>query len=172
MGFEWPDCSSASGAVIDGNYRYLLWRSWPSLEPQTPPLFFLMANPSVADSSIDDPTIRRCLGFARRERASGIRVVNLCAFRATDPKALVAAAKAGGDVIGPLNEQYIRTAASFGPIVAAWGRPSGPFMKARAAYVSALLKAWGVEARCLGKTDSGQPRHPLMLPSATIFEAL
>ena len=108
-----------------GLYRYRLTRTWDAAAPA---LLFVMLNPSTADASEDDPTIRRCLGFARRERAGGLVVANLFAFRATDPKALEDAA----DPIGPDNARWIETCVreTSGPIVAAWGAS----VRARVAY--------------------------------------
>src|SRR5438105_250311 len=71
----------------DKQYRYLLTRSWDHI-PQA--MTWIMLNPSTADAFRDDPTIRRCISFARREGCGSIRVVNLFALRATDPRDLTA----------------------------------------------------------------------------------
>ena len=77
-----------SDAVISecGRYRYMLTRQWAGGHTSTGTwlLPIIMLNPSTADASIDDPTIRRCAAFAKREGWHGIRVVNLFAFRATE----------------------------------------------------------------------------------------
>src|SRR6185503_3934300 len=82
-------------------------------------VMFVMLNPSTADGSVDDPTIRRCVGFAKAWNYEAISVVNLFAFRATEPAALFAA---GDSIHGPRNQEVIeRTARDAGLIIAAWG---------------------------------------------------
>jgi hypothetical protein len=139
---------------VDGKYRYRLERRWSDV----PSLPFVMLNPSTADAEVDDPTIRRCVGFARREGAGGIIVVNLFGLRATDPNELSFA----DDPFGPQNEAAIRrvaqeTAHTSMPIICAWGAHVS-----RCADTLALrdLRAWGT-LKCLGKTKYGYPRHPL-----------
>jgi len=112
-------------AVISpcGLYRYRLSRQWT--EPSYS-LAFVMLNPSTADAEVDDPTIRRCIGFARREGYGGIEVVNLYAFRATSPDDLWKAK----DPCGPENEGHLisiaRASVGYGtPIVCAWGAHGG-----------------------------------------------
>lgn len=159
-----------AGAEIseDGCYRYRLWRAWGP----GPRLLWIMLNPSTADGEADDPTIRRCCGFARREGLHGIEVVNLYAWRATDPKALVAAREAGEDVIGPRNFAAWDEAlgAAQGPIVAAWGAsiPRGSTVRLDLAMA---LRHRQIEPVCLGRTlRGGHPRHPLYVRSSTAFE--
>jgi hypothetical protein len=81
--------SMISGAVISdcGRYRYQLWRIWDASKPN---VLFVMHNPSTADGLKDDPTIRRCIGFARSWGYGGIYVGNLFPYRATDPDELKA----------------------------------------------------------------------------------
>jgi len=81
-----PEGRSFGGAIVsdDGLYRYRLWRRW---DAECPTMVWIMLNPSTADAEVDDPTIRRCIGFARREHCGGIEVVNLYALRATNPAA-------------------------------------------------------------------------------------
>src|ERR1700677_1476546 len=86
-------------------YRYRLERFWGPGHA----LPFVMLNPSTADANIDDPTIRRCMGFSRREGAGGIIVVNLFAYRATEPSDL----PAGAERIGPENEFYLHAVADW-----------------------------------------------------------
>ena len=73
----------------DRRYRYLLVRRWDNTLPDAT---FVMLNPSTADERDDDPTIRKCIGFAKRWGCGGIKVVNLYAFRATNPRDCFAAA--------------------------------------------------------------------------------
>lgn len=144
-----------------GLYRYKLSRMWDST---TPSLRFVMLNPSTADADLDDPTIRRCIGFARREGYGGIEVLNLYAFRATKPEAL----KVAADPFGPDNETYLDHLAGWTarvglPIVLAWGTKGaehGPKLALR-------LSRLGADLRCLGLTKDGHPNHPLYLPSYT-----
>jgi hypothetical protein len=147
-----------SNAVISdcGRYRYSLMRRWAEGHP----LRFVMLNPSTADATLDDPTIRRCMGFARREGFAALIVLNLYAYRATDPKALLTCA----DRVGPLNDGILKAhlfSASCGatPVVAAWG------VNAKPDRVTAVLRSRpNVDWRCLGTTKDGHPRHPLYVP--------
>ena len=93
-------CEIERAAVISkcGAYRYSLTRKWSD----APLLSFVMLNPSTADAKEDDPTIRRCIGFARREGAGGLIVANLYALRSSSPEALWAAR----DPIGPQNRRW------------------------------------------------------------------
>lgn len=142
----------------DGLYRYGLTRAWhraPAL------VTFVMLNPSTADAAEDDPTIGRCIGFARTWGFGGISVVNLYALRSTDPKGLWAAA----DPVGPENDRHLSVAAALAstseaPVVAAWGANARPD---RVSHVAALFKRLGTPLHALGTTKAGQPRHPLYL---------
>lgn len=147
-------------AVIsdDGLYRYRLDRELESqslLSKDFRPMVFCMLNPSTADSTLDDPTIRRCIGFARRENAPSLIVVNVYAFRSTDPAKLFTAV----DPVGPDNFDYIhRAVAESKRVVAAWG------VNARQADVANAMfefRSAGAEVVCLGTTKDGHPRHPL-----------
>jgi hypothetical protein len=148
-------------AVIDptGQYRYRLTRRWgdESVAMGSTLMPFLMLNPSTADASQDDPTIRRCMGFARREGAHGITVVNVGAYRATDPKDWAKAR----DPFGPDNFSHIYDVAELaGYIVAAWGSNSAAREPAR--LILGRLKYMGIGVvLCLGTTKDGSPRHPL-----------
>lgn len=136
----------------DGRYRYRLWRHWDASRPR---VAFVMLNPSTADARRDDPTIRRCIGFARRWGFGGVEVVNLFALRAPDPRALRVAA----DPVGPANDRYLRrTLRSVSHIVLAWGTDR---MARRSSGARLLFSRR--RSRCLGLTRSGEPRHPLYL---------
>lgn len=135
-------------------YRYLLTRTW---DEALPVLVFCMLNPSTADASADDPTIRRCIGFAKREGCGGIAVVNLFAWRATDPGSLPVM---DTEKAGPENEGYVLEAVRGRKVVAAWGA----HFSAHATVVGNFLgKIRGIAegVYCLGTTKSGAPRHPL-----------
>jgi len=116
-----------------------------------------MLNPSTADAQRDDPTIRRCTGFARRWGFGGIEVVNLFAWRATKPEEL----RRASDPVGRLNDRAIlRAARECAMTIAAWGN-HGAWM-GRTDRVLEILR--GVcEVRVFGLTAIGQPKHPLYL---------
>lgn len=147
-----------------GLYRYDLRRRW---DLSSWPALFVMLNPSTADGARDDPTIRRCVGFARSMGCGGLVVVNLFAWRAKDPDELRSAA----DPVGPDNDDVIlRYAKRCSPVVAAWGAvvatANRPVLRERSIRVLQLLAAAGVDVYHLGITKDGHPRHPLYLPSA------
>lgn len=157
---EHHDLIGHSEAVFspDETYRYLLLRRW---QPGPPTCVFLMLNPSTATELVNDPTVTRCEGFARREGAHALVVLNLFAYRATNPHHLARAA----DPVGPANDRFILQHATTGALViAAWGTWGS--RRDRAAKVTRMLTANGVELHCLGMTSSPepQPRHPLYLP--------
>jgi len=134
-----------------GLYRYELWRIWSML----PAVMFIMLNPSTADGSKDDATIRKCMAYARRWGYGSLCVANLFAYRATDPRDM----KAAEDPVGPDNDETLRSlAAGAGLIVAAWGA-HGSYQGRDAVVLAMLPKVW-----CLHQTKSGAPGHPLYLP--------
>ena len=142
-----------------GTYRYTLTRRIPQAIRWVKPCLFVMLNPSIADATQDDPTIRRCISFAKREGCTSLTVVNLFAMRATDPKQLTAAMKLGQDPIGPDNCEHVIqqiAAHSLGIIVAAWG--AHRLAITMPVQRHALHEAG---AHCLGMTKDGSPKHPL-----------
>ncbi len=155
-------------AVISecGRYRYLLTREWqePLLLPHRAcRLAFIMLNPSTADGTVDDPTIRRCMGFAKREGYYGIEIVNLYALRSTDPTEV---ALSQDSAIGTENDHYIsKISLSCGDVVAAWG--AWIFARERARQVAEMLR--GVTIKCLGVNKDGSPKHPLYVPKGAAF---
>jgi hypothetical protein len=145
------------------NYRTLLWRTF-EVNSERAPLVFCMLNPSTATETEDDPTIRRCIGFAKRERAGGMIVVNLSPWRATDPRDLEKVQRAGVDVLlSDANRHAMQTARHYGRFVLAWGAHVRPWMD-RAARTARCIAG---DPLCLGKTKHGEPRHPLMLRADT-----
>lgn len=149
------------GAIMDGPYRYKLWRWWGNARPA----LFVMLNPSTADAERDDPTIRRCQGFAERWGYGGLEVVNLFAYRSTTPLRTI-----GEGAIGPLNDAMIvKAAMSAGVIVAAWGNRGGALGRDKA-VLDLLERAWNGTIYCLGTTAQGQPRHPLYVRGDTKLE--
>lgn len=148
------------GATFDatGQYRYRLWRSWDGSLPR---VAFVMLNPSTADHRQDDPTIRRCIGFARDWGYGGLLVVNLFAYRTPSVAALFQVR----DPVGPDNDRHLaevgRRAAA---VVLAWGVHGA--RDGRAEGVLGLLGRCRAPLLCLGTTRHGHPRHPLYLPGS------
>ena len=149
-------------AQIDGPYRYWLERDWwVRGEPSGPirMLAFVMLNPSTADDEIDDPTIRRCIGFARREGATQVNVFNLFALRATNPAELLT----HPDPVGIGNDALLRSIACYRETfrtVVAWGAHKAVTPERVKVLTDAAREA-GTTLWCLGTTRSGAPRHPL-----------
>ena len=150
----------SGGAIISpcGRYRYRLTRG------EGRRLAFVMLNPSTADASQDDPTIRRCLAFAKREGYDGIDVANVYAWRATDPRELFAA----GNPFGDNDRHLICTALLHDVVVCAWGANVFP---SHAEHTRKILSESrnGHRPRlvCLGTTKNGSPRHPLYVRGDT-----
>ncbi len=149
------------GATISpcGVYRYRLWRTWVS---EAGRVCWIMLNPSTADAVWDDPTVRRCMGFAEDWGYGGIEVVNLFAFRSTSPFELYGQA----DPVGPDNNAEILTRAQSAPrVIAAWGHHGD--LLGRASQVTRWLCEHGVALDCLGLTKDGHPKHPVRLAGDT-----
>jgi hypothetical protein len=138
----------------DGQYRYRLGRRWGN--GCFTRIAWIMLNPSTADGAIDDPTIRRCIGFSMSWGFGAMEVVNLYALRATEPRVVRDSAAA----IGPDNDASIaRAAAGADTIIAAWG--AFAWAQDRADAVLAMLEPIAGPISCLGVTRGGMPRHPL-----------
>ncbi len=136
-------------------YRYLLTREWA---PDQGRVLFVMLNPSTATEVQNDPTVERCERRARALGYGAFRVCNIFAWRATDPRAVRAAA----DPVGPLNDKAIAESAPWADrIICAWGT-HGAHLE-RGPTVERLLRAQGVELWHLGLSKAGHPRHPLYL---------
>lgn len=134
-------------------HRYQLTRTW---DRDSAPVVFLMLNPSAADAIVPDPTITRCLGFARREHAGGLVVVNLFGLRSTDPSVL----DGHPNPVGRSNDRLIVEAVQDAAVViAGWGVPGR--LHGRDREVAALLAERGIELKCLGLNKDGSPKHPL-----------
>ena len=139
-------------------YRYSLTRVW---DPAGQRVLFVMLNPSTATEVQNDPTVERCERRARHLGFGGFRVVNIFAFRATDPRDLRAAA----EPIGPQNDAALTEAAGWADsIIAAWGVHGAH--QGRGATVADMLRATGRPLFHLGLSRQGHPRHPLYLPYA------
>jgi len=132
-------------------YRYALTREWGDGGT----VMFVGLNPSTADNKVDDPTVRRCIGFARGWGYGKLVLVNLFGYRTTDPSKLAKVA----DPIGPGNDRWISEfLESVDLIVAAWGR-NGRLRDRHVELLRLLPRPY-----CLGITKSGLPKHPLYLP--------
>lgn len=142
----------------EGRYRYRLGRE---REGGTGTVAFIMLNPSTADGTKDDPTIRRCMGFAASWGHRRLDVVNLFAFRSTDPTVL----KHETHFIGPANTEHIQSVLSAAEVrVAAWGAQPVAEEAARTILGSRT------DLTCLGTTKSGAPRHPLYVERSAVLK--
>lgn len=161
-----------SGATFspDRVYRYRLWRSWGDRERR---VVFVMLNPSTADETEPDPTITKCIGFAKRWGFEALDVVNLFAYVSPYPKSLRDVA----DPVGPENDEMLRhVLAEAGRIVLAWGTHA----PVRSLIADRLLQlhALGLgphdnrKSFRFGRCADGSPMHPLMLPYSTELEHL
>jgi len=160
-----------SAVITDcGRYRYRLTRHIGAGDRDC---LFVMLNPSTADAHVDDATIHRCMGYARAWRCHELVVVNLFAVRATDPKALYAAA----DPVGPDNMDHVKAAVEAvtfptdpavlaGLVVCAWGA-HGAHMD-QDETVLGWIEAAGGKPLCLARTKDGLPAHPLRLPKELV----
>lgn len=151
-----------NSAVISpcGKYRYRLTRHIPCVMRWIRPCAFIMLNPSTADATFDDPTIRRCMAFAKEWQSTSLTVVNLFALRATNPKDLWIVA----DPVGPDNDQHVRevveeTARLSGNIIVAWG--AAKIATGRDEMLDYLGRR---RLHCLGVNKNGSPKHPLYVP--------
>ena len=134
-------------------YRYLLSRVWDETSPR---VMFVGLNPSTADENTDDPTIRRCINFAKSWGFGGMSIVNLFAFCSHDPKKL----EKIKDPIGPKNDILLKKHISkHEKVVLIWGN-KGDYLK-RNEQVLKLIK----KPLCLKINKNGAPGHPLYLKS-------
>ncbi len=160
-----------------GNYRYRLWRRWDD-DPRKPVPAFIGLNPSTADEKELDPTLRRIKGFCLKEGCAGFEMLNLFAYRSTDPSALLDV----GDPIGPGNDRAINLVCRrVSYVVCCWGN-GGDIAYRSARVMWALSKCKELPRKnihCFGLTklrDSklspgrmvGQPRHPLYLAKDSV----
>lgn len=148
---EIPFEAKSSATISPCNrYRYDLWRHWA----HGPYCMFIGLNPSTADGLNDDPTIRRCISFAKAGGYGALCMTNLFAYRATSPTVM----KSVPDPIGEENDGYLTSlAAGAGIVIAAWG-VHGVHRK-RADKVIEMIPF----LHCLGVTKEGHPKHPLYL---------
>ncbi len=142
-----------------GRYRYRLERE---VGPFGPVAAVVMVNPSTADAHMDDPTIRRLLGFAKRFGWSRVIVGNVFAYRAADIRTLVGLA----DPVGPDNATQLRAILEDAEIaIVAWGtlaKLPAP-LRDQWRQICTVADELGIELHHLGLARDGHPRHPLML---------
>ena len=135
----------------DRKYRYVLTRIW---DEKKPTVVFIGLNPSTADEEVDDETIRKCIGYAKRWGYGKLIMVNLFAFRSTDPSML----KRVEDPVGPDNDSYIQKCVSESNLViACWGK-HGKLLNRDKALMGSLPNLV-----CLKRNKNGTPHHPLYL---------
>lgn len=135
-------------------WRYALYRGWDYFNILRGNVAFIGLNPSTADETKDDPTVRRCVNYAKVWGYGGMLMLNIFAFRATDPKEM----KASLDPIGPENEKFLRLYHELAALtVACWGT-HGAYLSRGAEVVNMLD-----HLACFGITKAGHPKHPLYL---------
>lgn len=149
-------------AVFDqtGQYRYQLGRRWRAAGHS---VTFVMLNPSRADASCDDPTLRSCMQFAWRWQYAALLVVNLFGYRTPHPQEL----KQASDPIGDDNDRYLLQAVEEADqVVLAWGNWGSLVERDR--IVLNLLIPYQSKLTYLQLNRSGQPRHPLYIKRSTL----
>lgn len=135
-------------------YRYALWRTWDATKAY---VMFIGLNPSTADETINDPTVRRCINYAKSWGYGGVCIGNLFAYRATDPELM----KAVEDPVGSQNNGWLKKLSDQAVlVVAAWGN-HGTYL-GRSRQVRELLP----DMYCLKVNKSGEPAHPLYQKAA------
>jgi hypothetical protein len=156
-----------STAIISecGKYREELTRTW---DPTLPTLYWVMLNPSTADALKDDPTIRKCVGFAKLNGFGSIIVYNLSTFRATDPKELIAR-RGFDDTTGPNTDMRLASIPQDATVVCAWGSfpYAQPSLHHRTRVALSLLD--GRRLTCVKKTED-RPWHPLYVKYGSLIE--
>lgn len=151
----------ASDALISdcGRYRYFLLRRWGANE--TNRCMFVGLNPSTADAYEDDPTIRRCVGFAKAWGFDALYMMNAYAFRATNPKVM----KRQSDPVGPYCDENLKAVAAMCKLhVACWGTHIETYRQTE-------LRRMLPRLQHLGLTSGGYPKHPLYLPKTAHLQA-
>ena len=134
-------------------YRYALWRIWDLSRPF---LMFIGLNPSTADETKDDPTIIRCINFAKSWNYGGIYVTNLFAYRSSSTKKMMIFR----NPIGVENDKWIKNLSQKSNIIiAAWGNDGIHLNRSK------TIENKIPNLKCIKKNKSGQPAHPLYLKS-------
>lgn len=145
----------------DRRHRFTLWREW---DENKLPCVFICLNPSTADEQQDDPTVRRCIDYAKRWGYGSFCMLNLFSLRATDPKVM----KASFEPHLPANDLFIlETVAEAGHAHCAWGNDGAHFDRAEEVLRKLRALQPPVALFHLGLTGKGQPKHPLYLKADT-----
>ena len=150
-----------SSAIISdcGLYRYRLERE---VQQEGKVFAFFGINPSTADATLDDATVRKWRGFTLRNGGRRFIVGNAFAYRSTNPKALYHVE----DPVGPKNLEHLKSIiAEADVLVPCWGGLSKVLkcQQGRLRQVLYMLLASGKPVLHFGVTSCGQPMHPLML---------
>ena len=144
-----------------GMYRYTLTRIWNEFKPLAN---WVALNPSTADETDDDPTIRREIAFSKANGFGGMIKTNIFAYRSTSRGIL----RMLRDPIGPENDAYIRAVAlKCDAVIVAWGNDGD--IKGRGSWVFHKLLT-GRPVYCLGVNANGHPKHPLYLRGDTVLQ--
>jgi len=144
--------------VQQTRYRYMLERTRKPRPTRAESVTFIGLNPSTADETHDDPTIRRCIGFMQSWGYQRLIVVNLFALRATQPADLRNARRP----IGPNNDAAIAQAIKRSALtIVCWGN-HGNWLDRDQAVLAMLNK----KTHCLQINKSGAPAHPLYQPAS------
>ena len=146
------DLTKAAHLSQDRIYRYMLSRVW---NKEAKKIGFICLNPSTADEEVDDPTVRRCISFAKSWGGGSLVIGNLFAYRSSSPQIL----KMVSDPIGPENDWWLnKIAGEVDILVAAWGstKANGRDREIRERFRGRLM--------ALNLTKAGSPGHPLYLP--------
>lgn len=134
-------------------------------------LLWIMLNPSTADETLDDPTIRRVKTFTAREGFRRLIVMNLFAQRATEPVNLRLPSdsewRLNRDVLVDAIERSDRVILAWGTTIPRALRQCADFTKGS---ITAAAERHSKELWCLGKTKNGSPRHPLYVKGDTPLE--
>jgi len=156
-----------AGAVFsqEREHRYVLWRSWSSVEYRVyrskGHVAFCMLNPSIADEKRLDPTLRRCKRFAQDWGYDGMVIINLYPLVSTSPDGL-----RHTNPMGDWNESHLDLVAHrTTQFIVAWG--ASKYVVDRGKRVVHLLKQWEIDPMCLAHTKDGHPRHPLYVRKDT-----
>lgn len=157
--------TESSGAVFSDceQYRYILWRKW-SLAEAGRYAMLIGLNPSTADESINDPTVRRCIDFAKKWGMDGMYMMNAYAFRATDPAVM----KKQPTPVGWHNDEALALVAKQCEIiVAAWGNHC---TEDRSKKVIEIVESVGKTIQCFELNQNGSPKHPLYVKGDTVLK--
>ncbi len=132
-------------------YRYELWRIWENSKNYC---MFIGLNPSIADETLNDPTVRRCIDYAQRWGYGALCMTNIFAYRATDPNVMMKIE----EPIGFDNDRTLKTLSSAaGIVIAAWGKHGSHINRGK--QIIDMIPS----LHCLKRNGDGSPAHPLYL---------